>query len=145
VLSMHDEKLYGERALRAGACGYIMKQEPPEHVIKGIRAVLRGEYFFSQDFQKGLLDKLARGDSTPAGEPGGGIRLLSNREIQVLELIGHGHSTRIIAEKMHLSPKTVEAHRVHIRNRLGLPDSTSLLHFAIHWVDSAGAKTLLDE
>lgn len=143
VLSMHDETIHGERALRAGARGYIMKQEPSAKVVEGIRAVLRGDFFFSPGFNRRLLAHLAQGERKAAAATADfGIGALSNREVQVLELIGRGHSTRAIAAQLNLSPKTVEAHRVRIRNRLNLPDSTALVHFAIRWagVENAAGK-----
>lgn len=139
VLSMHDERLYGERVLRAGARGYLMKHEPAEKVIEGIRIVLRGEFCFSPDLQQHLMRQISQGAPGAGAAADGGVGRLTNRELQVLELIGRGHSTRTIATQLNLSPKTVEAHRVRIRNRLQLPDAAALLHFAIRWVDTDGA------
>jgi DNA-binding NarL/FixJ family response regulator len=141
ILSLHDEKSWGERVLRLGARGYVMKHEPSERIRQGIRTVLAGEFFFSADFNRLILRKLASGETGSSKASGRDTGVLSNREVQVLELIGRGLSTRTIAEQLHLSPKTVEAHRVRIRNRLSLPDSTALMHYAIRWLDSSGSPT----
>jgi DNA-binding NarL/FixJ family response regulator len=140
VLSMHDERIYAERALRAGARGYIMKQERPELLITGLRAVLRGEMFVSPEMASTLLHTFVNG--APRAGDRVGVERLSNREIQVFEAIGGGLSTREISERLHLSAKTIETYRMHIKRKLGLASGHSLMHAAIHWV--TGGETRPD-
>lgn len=133
VLSMHDESLYSERALRAGARGYIMKEEANEQVVMAIRQVLSGEIYVSDKMRTKLLRKivdrrLAAGDSL--------IDDLSDRELEVFRLIGRGYRTRKIAEVLHVSVKTVESYREHIKQKMKLRDATELLQQAIQWVQS---------
>lgn len=133
VVSMHDEALFAERALRAGARGYIMKQEAVEKVLVAIRRVLAGEIFVSNSIATKMLEKFVDGDSKTATSP---LALLSDRELTVLHLIGQGFGTRQIAEKLHLSVKTVESYRSHIKEKLRLNNATDLLKYAIHWAQS---------
>jgi DNA-binding NarL/FixJ family response regulator len=132
VLSMYDETVYAERALKAGARGYVMKAEAAKTVMAGIRAVLRGEVFLSPD----MADRLAgghdrkRGGDAPVAATAALARL-SDRELQVLRAIGRGRSTREVAEELFISVKTVEAHREHIKSKLGLSGSGELLRYAI--------------
>lgn len=134
VLSMHDETVYAQRALRAGAAGYIMKQEASERVIQAIRKILNGEVYLSERLGSRMLNTLVGGRSgTLAGSP---IEELSDRELEVFSLIGQGHGTRPIAEKLHLSVKTIESHRAHIKEKLNLKNATELVHHAIQWVQS---------
>jgi DNA-binding NarL/FixJ family response regulator len=128
VLSMHDESLYAERALRAGASGYIMKQEPPEQVLVALRKVLNGEIYLSQQMSSKLMHQLVSGRPT---ETGSLIERLSDRELEIFGLIGQGRGTRQIAEQLHLSVKTVESHRAHIKEKLNLKNATELVHRAI--------------
>lgn len=132
VLSMHDEELYAERALRAGARGYVMKQESPETVLQAIRRVLSGEVYVSERMASLLLRDFLRGGPCPERR---GVRRLSDRELEVLERIGHAMSTRDIAEKLNLSPKTIETHRLHIREKLRLRNGAELARYAIKWVE----------
>lgn len=136
VLSMHDEGLYGERVLRAGARGYIMKDAGGERLIEAIRQVLSGQVYVSPAMASRFLDTLSgrrpRGSSSP-------IEVLSDREFEVLQLLGLGKTTRDIAEQLHLSPKTVDVHRAHIRTKLKLRDSVALVRYAVRWVESQGA------
>lgn len=134
VLSMYDESVYAERALRAGARGYIMKAEAAKSVMTGIRQVLSGEIYLSPQ----MSQRLAQNDPGRKPEAGGEatsattlIRRLSDRELQVLRCIGRGLSTREVAEELFISVKTVEAHREHIKEKLGLLSSGELLRFAI--------------
>jgi DNA-binding NarL/FixJ family response regulator len=127
VLSMHDEALYAERVLRAGASGYIMKQEAPERVLVAIRKVLAGEIYLSEKMSSKLMHQLI-GGRTASGSL---IDRLSDRELEVFGLIGQGHGTRQIAEELHLSIKTVESHRAHIKEKLNLKNATELVHRAI--------------
>ncbi len=137
VLSMHDESLYAERALRAGANGYVMKQQADEAVIEGIRKVLAGELFVSDEVSAKMLRQYIGG---PAGEGSdSALRRLSDRELVVFGLIGRGLSTQKIADKLELSVKTVEAHRAHIKKKLEIDDAAQLVHRAVRWVESEGA------
>ena len=134
VVSMHDESLFAERALRAGARGYIMKQEAVEKLLVAIRHVLSGEIFVSNKIATKMLEKFVDGDTKTATSP---VALLSDRELTVLHLIGQGFGTRQIAEKLHLSVKTVESYRSHIKEKLRLGNATDLLKYAIQWMQSA--------
>jgi len=128
VLSMHDESLYAERVLRAGASGYIMKQEATDKVLEAIRKVLAGEIYLSEKMSTKLMHQLI-GGRTPA--TGSLIERLSDRELEVFGLIGQGRGTRQIAEQLHLSVKTIESHRAHIKEKLNLKNATELVHRAI--------------
>lgn len=140
VLSMHDEKIYAERVLRVGAQGYVMKQDPPERVIDGIRAVLRGELFVSSEIANTLLHTFVSASPRQARKVG--VDRLSNREIEVFQAIGRGQATREIAEQLSLSVKTVETYRANIKRKLGLPSSNGLVYAAIQWneADANGAQ-----
>jgi len=133
VVSMHDESLFAERALRAGARGYIMKQEALEKVLVAIRRVLGGEIFVSDRITTSMLEKLVSSDDKAISSP---IGLLSNRELTVFRMIGQGLKTSEIAEKLHLSVKTIESYRAHIKEKLKLSDGTELLKYAIQWVQN---------
>jgi DNA-binding NarL/FixJ family response regulator len=136
VLSMHDESVYAHRALRAGASGYIMKQEGPEKVLTALRKVLRGEVYLSERLGNRMLHTLVNGHTPLPSSP---VEELSDRELEVFNLIGQGHGTRPIAEKLHLSIKTIESHRAHIKEKLNLQNATELVHHAIQWVQSERA------
>jgi DNA-binding NarL/FixJ family response regulator len=133
ALSMHDESLYAERALRAGAKGYIMKAEATEKVITGIRTVLSGELYVSDRMSAKMVRKLVGGSPETGASP---IDHLSDRELEVFLSIGRGQGTRQIAEKLHLSIKTIETYRAHIKEKLNLADAAELLQYAIRWVNS---------
>lgn len=128
VLSMHDETLYAERALRAGARGYIMKQEAPETLIGAIRKVLSGEIYVSPKMGGTLLQRMVGGRNSEAVSP---MERLTDRELEVFRMIGAGQTVKEIADKLCLSAKTVEAHREHIKEKLNLRTSAELLRFAI--------------
>lgn len=130
VLSMHDESLYAVRALRAGAAGYIMKQEATEKVLTAIRKVISGEIYLSEKMEKRMMHQLVGGRIARTGSP---IEDLSDRELEVFCLIGQGHGTRQIAEELHLSIKTIESHRAHIKEKLNLRNATELVQHAIQW------------
>jgi DNA-binding NarL/FixJ family response regulator len=130
VVSMHDESFFAERALRAGARGYIMKQEAVDKLLVAIRHVLSGEIFVSNKIATKMLEKFVDGDTKTAASP---VALLSDRELTVLHLIGQGFGTRQIAERLHLSVKTVESYRAHIKEKLRLNNATDLLKYAIQW------------
>jgi len=130
VLSMHDESIYAERALRAGANGYIMKQEATEKVLVAIRRILRGEVYLSDRVSSKMLQQYVRGSSTARESP---VADLSDRELEVFRLVGEGHGTRQIAEELHLSVKTVETYQAHIKEKLSLRNSRELVQHAIEW------------
>jgi DNA-binding NarL/FixJ family response regulator len=133
ALSMHDESLYAERVLRAGARGYVMKAEATEKVIIAIRKILNGEICISDKMASKMMRKLVRGNSEINASP---VELLSDRELEVFQLIGKGFGTRQIAERLYLSIKTIETYRAHIKEKLNLVDSAELLQYAIQWVNS---------
>jgi DNA-binding NarL/FixJ family response regulator len=133
VLSMHDESLYAERALRAGAKGYIMKDEAPKDVLKAIHRVLKGEIYLSERMAAKMLHKVADGKSNDKSLPEGA---LSDRELQVFQSIGQGRGTRQIAEDLNISAKTVESYRAHIKIKMNLKNAHELTQHAVHWVES---------
>jgi len=135
VLSMHDESTYAERALRAGALGYVMKKEGTEEVVAALRKAFIGERHVSGNVIGAILHKaLGVRDSgkTASVSP---VELLSDRELEILEHIGRGESTNDIADALHLSPKTVETHRVHIKEKLRINTITELTRYAALWVE----------
>jgi DNA-binding NarL/FixJ family response regulator len=127
VLSMHDELAYAERALRAGANGYIMKQEATEKVLTAIRQILRGDIYLSERLTKRMLQQFVHG-SLPPRDP---LAKLSDRELEVYRLIGAGHGTRQIADELHVSTKTVESYQAHIKEKLSLRNARELVQHAI--------------
>ncbi len=136
VLSMHDEVLYAERALRAGSLGYIMKEEAIEQVLVAIRRVLAGEIFLSEKMKTRMLQQMATGKAKVICSP---IEQLTDRELEVFRLIGEGYSTRQIAGQLHLSVRTVEAYREYIKSKLNLKNATELVQHAFHWVHHEAA------
>lgn len=137
VLSMSDENVYAERALRAGARGYMMKEEATEKVLTALRRVLGGAVYLSDAMASRLLSQFVAGDAAGGGSP---VDRLSDRELEVFRLIGQGLGTGEIARRLHLSPKTIETHRAHIKVKLGLDSGTDLLRQAIRFVeDTTGA------
>ncbi len=137
VISMHDETTYAERVLRAGARGYLMKSEANSTIVEAIRKVLKGEIYVSEPMAMRLLQRIAGAGPRQGGSP---IDTLSDRELEVFVLIGGGMGTRQIAERLQLSPKTIEAHRAHIKKKLGLPTSAELIRNAIRWVSVRGEQ-----
>lgn len=135
VLSMHDESLYAERVLRAGAGGYIMKQEATGNVLAAIRRVSRGEIYVSDRLAARMLKKCVTGKSGEGTSP---INLLSDRELEVFQLIGQGKGTRQIAKELFLSVKTVESYREHIKEKLKFENAVELVRHAIQWVEGEG-------
>ncbi len=133
ALSMHDEFLYAERCLRAGAKGYIMKQQATEKVVTAIRKVLNGQVYLSDKMAAKMMCKLVGSGPQIGASP---IDHLSDRELEVFLLLGQGHGTRWIAEKLHLSIKTIETYRAHIKEKLNLASAAELLQYAIQWVSS---------
>ena len=132
VLSMHNESLYAERALRAGAKGYVMKHEAPKKVITAIRQILLGRIFVSDNISSKIMRKLAMGQAEDASSP---LDCLSDRELEVFRMIGQGYGTRQIAEKLYLSVKTIETYRMHIREKLNIGQPNQLLRYAIKWAN----------
>jgi DNA-binding NarL/FixJ family response regulator len=131
VVSMHDEAIFGLRALKAGALGYVMKAEAMAQVAEAITKVLEGKIYVSPNFGDKLIFKAIQSIEAGTGSP---VDTLSDRELEVLQLLGKGHSTRSIADTLHLSVKTIETHRAHIKEKLGFHDSEDMVRFAIDWV-----------
>jgi len=133
VVSMHDEAFYAPRVLRAGGRGYVMKSEGPEKLVAAIRTVLAGQIAVSPQMAARLLESF----SGPAGRTGGSPESkLTDRELEVLRLAGEGWATEEIAQKLHLSPKTVDVHRGKIKEKLGFKSTPEFLRFAIRWVQA---------
>jgi DNA-binding NarL/FixJ family response regulator len=131
VASMHDETLFAERALRAGAMGYVNKQEATRQLTKAIHQVMKDKIFLSEAMTDRMLCRSVGSDNYSDKSP---IETLSDRELEVFELIGQGETTRNIAEKLHLSPKTVETYRENIKDKLNLENATELTRHAVQWV-----------
>lgn len=131
VLSMNDETLFAERALKAGARGYIMKDQGAQNLITAIRRVFDNDIYVSDKIAKRILRSFAAGQKNEISSP---IDLLSDRELEVLTFIGKGYGTRQIAETLHLSVKTIETYRAHIKDKLQLANSTEIIQYAIPWV-----------
>ena len=130
ILSMHDESLYAERALRAGANGYIMKQEATEKVLVALRRILSGEIYVSDRIASSMMRHYVRGANLSEHSS---ISELTDRELEVFRLIGEGHGTRQIAETLHLSVKTVESYQAHIKEKLSLRSARELVQHAVQW------------
>jgi DNA-binding NarL/FixJ family response regulator len=135
VLSMHDEALYAERALRAGARGYVMKLEKIDRLLLAINRVLSGAIYVSDQVAARAVRRLADGASAhePEETPDAYVERLTDRELQIFRMIGRGLGTRLIAETLHLSRKTIESHREHIKAKLGLKNGSELIQRAIQW------------
>jgi DNA-binding NarL/FixJ family response regulator len=134
VVSRHDEQLYAERAIRAGARGYIMKLEAGDVIVKAVRQVLSGGIYVSDEINERLLMSMAMGGRERIAQSP--LEILSDRELEVFELTGRGLGTRDIAERLHLSVKTVESYRARIKNKLNLDSATELMQHAVQWVTS---------
>lgn len=131
VMSMHDESLYAERAIRAGARGYIMKREAAEKILPAIRAILNGDFYLSEPMKGKLLSGIVRSrKNEPAAFP---LDTLSDRELEVFQLIGNGFTTREIAQRLHLSTKTIDSYREHLKLKLDLESGAELVRRAIRW------------
>jgi len=137
VLSQHDEALYAERALRAGASGYVMKQEAAEEVLTAIRMVLAGELYVSRKTAVLVLRKLLKRESSERHD---GLESLTDRELQVFQLLGAGLKSRQIADELRLSIKTVETYRENIKHKLGLQNAAELIRNAVSWVQGRPAQ-----
>ena len=133
VLSMHDELVYAERVLRAGGMGYVMKDTPPERLLEAIRVVMSGGVFASQNLTNQFLKALSSGKGQ--AKPSFPLERLTDRELEVFELIGQAKSNQDIARRLGISPRTLDAHRAHIREKLNLEDSNELTRHAIRWFE----------
>jgi DNA-binding NarL/FixJ family response regulator len=131
VLSMHDEALFAERSLKAGAHGYIMKQEAVVSLVRAIRQVLSGRIFLSERMSQRLFHRIGHGEH----ESPGGLDLLTDRELEVFEMIGRGLSTAAVADRLNVSVKTVETYRSNIKSKLDLKDALELLRYATSWTE----------
>jgi len=132
VISMHDETLYAERVLRAGGSGYLMKQEGPEKILQAIHCVLGGQIYLSGKISSRILDTLSGNGNRPVSP----LARLTDRELEVMQLIGHGKDSHAIAQQLNLSFKTVDAHRGHIKQKLQLQTGVELICYAARWVES---------
>jgi DNA-binding NarL/FixJ family response regulator len=137
VMSMHDEMIYAERVLRAGGRGYVPKEAPADVLIQAIHRVLEGGVFVSDNVTAHFLHGLSGGSGQRASFP---IQRLTDRELEVFELVGQGKSTQEIGTLLVISPRTVDAHRTHIREKLGLADGNELIRFAVRWIESGPAR-----
>lgn len=133
VVSAHDEAIYAERALRAGARGYIMKHRASRTIIEGIRQVLRGDLYLSEPLRASFLSRyLDRGDD----ETSSPLDHLTDRELETFQFIGQGLATKEIAAEMKVSPKTIDTYRAHLKDKLGTSSSAELLRMAVLWVET---------
>lgn len=132
VFSMHDETIYAQRALRAGAKAYVMKKESPSKVVDAIRKIIQGEIYVSPSVSDQVLHQIVNGPGNVSTSP---VDRLTDRELEVVQLIGRGLSSREIAESLHLSVKTIESHRAHVKEKLSLRNATELVQFSVQWVD----------
>ena len=135
ILSMHDESLYALRALKAGARGYVMKSEAAGSIVAAIEKVNSGSIYVSPRYAEQLIFKAVQSLESGMGSP---VDRLSDRELEVLNHLGRGKSTRAIAEELRLSVKTIETHRSHIKEKLGLRDAAELVRFALDWAANEG-------
>lgn len=133
VISMHDESLYAERALRAGAKGYVMKQEAADSIVQAIRQVIAGGIYASPKMTEQMLSRFVDGSSDSVESP---LKALTDREIDVFQLIGEGLGISEIGLRLHLSVKTIGTYRERIKEKLNLKNSTELLRYALHWVEN---------
>lgn len=133
VLSMHDESLYAERVLRAGARGYVMKETAADMLVLAAHRVLGGGIYLSEKMSSLMLEMMA-GQRKPVSSSA--LDRLTDRELEVLQLIGQGRATRHIAEQLHLSVRTVDAHRANIKEKLQLADGATLVRYAVRWMDT---------
>lgn len=135
VVSRHDESLYAERAIRAGARGYLMKMEAADVIVKAVRHIINGGIYVSDEIKERLLLGMMAGKDVSQSP----LEVLSDRELEVFELTGRGLGTRDIAERLHLSVKTVESYRARIKSKLSLNSAPELIQHAVQWVESEGA------
>ncbi len=132
VLSMHDETLYGERALRAGARGYVMKEEAADNLVTAIHKVISGGLYISESLNARMLEQVTGSSRSKAT----GMDALTDRELEILALIGKGVATKVIAAQLSISARTVEAHRAHIKEKLSMTDGSALVRYAVQWVEN---------
>lgn len=132
VLSMHDETMYGERALRAGARGYVMKEEAADQLVTAIHKVLGGGLYVSENLNARMLEQVTGAARSKAT----GVDSLTDRELEILTMIGKGVATKLIAAQLSISARTVEAHRAHIKEKLSMTDGAALVRYAVQWVES---------
>lgn len=132
VFSMHDETIYAQRALRAGAKPYVMKKESPSKVVDANRKIIQGEIYVSPSVADQVLHQIVNGPGNVSTSP---VDRLTDRELEVVQLIGRGLSSREVAESLHLSVKTIESHRAHVKEKLGLRNATEPVQFSVQWVD----------
>jgi DNA-binding NarL/FixJ family response regulator len=137
IVSMHDEALYAERVLRAGARGYIMKQEGGKKLLQAIRQVLTGQIYVSEKMSARILEAFS---GARPGETASPVARLSDREFEVFQLIGQGKGTKEIAQHLNLSVKTVEVHRAKIKEKLSLLTAIDLVRYAVRWSEAQGTK-----
>jgi len=130
VISMYDESVYLERCLKAGAKGYLSKREATDHVITAIRTVLRGDVYVSEKWRDRMVNMFGKWGADAKGPS---AERLSDRELEVLQLIGQAYSTQKIAEELHVSGKTIESHYANIKNKLDLKNSHELIQYAVQW------------
>ncbi len=135
ILSMHEEGLYAERCIRAGAKGYVMKSEGPDHLVDAVRTVASGRLYAGQELAQRLLS-LLNSPTPPSPDRDGGLQTLSDREFEVFELVGRGHTAKEIGAMLGLSSKTVDVHRARIRGKLNLGTTPDLTHYAVCWVQA---------
>lgn len=143
VLSMHDEDVFAERVLRAGASGYVMKSEAPDVLIRAIRTVVGGALYMGERLARRIASRCvggAKGRRTGSGTDRSGVDRLTDRELEVLQSIGRGLGTSRIARDLKLSVKTIETYRARIKEKLGLPDAGAIVEFAVRWVRSIEAS-----
>jgi DNA-binding NarL/FixJ family response regulator len=137
VVSMHEESLYAERALRAGAMGYVMKNEPAKTVTAAIHSVLRGEMYLSRKMSSSVISKFMRGETEESMSP---LEILSDRELEVFRMLGQGKGTRQIAQDLELTIPTIQSFRNRIKEKLHLKTAPELVLHAINWVQSGSPK-----
>ncbi|NOX99723.1 MAG: response regulator transcription factor, partial [Verrucomicrobia bacterium] len=133
MVSMHDESLYAERALRAGAKGYIMKEEAADKLIEAIRTVLDGKIYVSVEMSTRIIEMFSGSSRASSVAP---LSRLTDRELEVFEEIGKGKATREVAEMLGISARTVDAHRAHLKKKLGMKDGSELVRYAVRWVET---------
>jgi len=137
VISMHDESLYAERVLRAGGRGYIMKQEGGKKLMEAIRQVLGGQIYVSEKMSAKIVETFSGQRTAASSSP---VEKLTDREFEVFQLIGQGKSTKEIATGLHLSAKTVEVHRINIKQKLNLKSAPELIRYAVRWIETESAS-----
>ena len=131
---MHDESVYALRVLKAGAKGYVMKQDIANKVLDGIQKIRKGQMYFSEKVTSQVLNRMMNGQDTDSESP---VSSLSDRELEVVALVAQGHTNQQVADRLFLSVKTIETHRAHIKTKLNLKTATQLVQFCVRWVEDA--------